>query len=125
MLRRYRSDPSHILEPEDLGLNPDLSYEEEHVQILDRKVKRLRNKNVPLVKILLRNHKVEEATWEPEGTTREQYPHLFNSEKLEILKNSRIQGGNQKIGKLVKKIIFFPSEELFESSEYKGKEEDS
>ncbi|KAK8578800.1 hypothetical protein V6N12_069144 [Hibiscus sabdariffa] len=52
MLRRYRSDPSHVLEPEEVELNPDLSYEEEPVMILDREVKRLRNKNVSLVKVL-------------------------------------------------------------------------
>ncbi|KAK8616631.1 hypothetical protein V6N13_116601 [Hibiscus sabdariffa] len=52
MLRRYRSDPSHVLEPEEVELNPDLSYEEEPVMILDREVKRLRNKNVPLVKVI-------------------------------------------------------------------------
>ncbi|KAK8584220.1 hypothetical protein V6N12_068466 [Hibiscus sabdariffa] len=39
MLRRYRSDPSHVLEPEEIELNLDLSYEEEPVQILDREVK--------------------------------------------------------------------------------------
>ncbi|KAK8600790.1 hypothetical protein V6N12_050638 [Hibiscus sabdariffa] len=31
MLQRYRYDPSHILEPEEMKLNPDLSYEEEPV----------------------------------------------------------------------------------------------
>ncbi|KAL4361560.1 hypothetical protein GQ457_04G021410 [Hibiscus cannabinus] len=41
MLRRYRSDPSHVLEPEEVELNPNLSYEEEPVQILDCEVKRL------------------------------------------------------------------------------------
>ncbi|KAK8562255.1 hypothetical protein V6N12_010341 [Hibiscus sabdariffa] len=82
MLRRYKSDPSHILELEEVELNPDLSYDEEPVQILDREVKRLRNKSVPLVKFLWRNHKVEGVTWEPEATIREQYPHLFNSETL-------------------------------------------
>ncbi|KAK8708713.1 hypothetical protein V6N13_059750 [Hibiscus sabdariffa] len=68
-----------ILEPEEVELNPDLSYEEEPVMILDREVKRLGNKNVSLVKVLWRNHKVEEATWEPEETMREQYPYLFDS----------------------------------------------
>ncbi|KAL4320185.1 hypothetical protein GQ457_18G008680 [Hibiscus cannabinus] len=52
MLRKYRSDPSHILELEEVELNPDLSYEEEPVMILDRELKRLRNKNVSLVKII-------------------------------------------------------------------------
>ncbi|KAL4367743.1 hypothetical protein GQ457_05G022050 [Hibiscus cannabinus] len=81
MLKRYRSDPSHVLEPEEVELNPDLSYEEEPVMILDLEVKRLRNKNVSLVKVLCRNHNVEEATWEPEETMKEQYPYLFDSGK--------------------------------------------
>ncbi|KAK8569286.1 hypothetical protein V6N12_007816 [Hibiscus sabdariffa] len=71
-------DPSHMLEPEEVELNPDLSCEEEPVMILDREVKRLRNKNVSLVKVLWRNHKVEEATWESEETMRMQYPYLFD-----------------------------------------------
>ncbi|KAK8681398.1 hypothetical protein V6N13_053802 [Hibiscus sabdariffa] len=41
MLKKYRLDPSHVLEPEEVELNPDLSYEEEPVMILDREVKRL------------------------------------------------------------------------------------
>ena len=31
MLRRYRSDPSHIVSPETIELRPDLTYEEEPV----------------------------------------------------------------------------------------------
>ncbi|KAK9028607.1 hypothetical protein V6N11_025760 [Hibiscus sabdariffa] len=81
MLRRYRSDPSHVLEPEEVELNLDLSYEEEPMKILDREVKRLWNKNVSLVKVLWRNHKVQEATWEPEETMRTQYTYLFDSGK--------------------------------------------
>ncbi|KAK8694593.1 hypothetical protein V6N13_072141 [Hibiscus sabdariffa] len=41
MLRRDRSDPSHILESKEVELNPDLSYKEEPAMILDREVKRL------------------------------------------------------------------------------------
>ncbi|KAL4361285.1 hypothetical protein GQ457_04G021600 [Hibiscus cannabinus] len=91
MLRKYRSDPSHVLEPEEVELNPNLSYEEEPVMILDREVKRLRNNNVSSVKILWRNHNVEEATWEPEVTMKEQYPYLFNSGK-NSRKNSLLRG---------------------------------
>ncbi|KAL4295736.1 hypothetical protein GQ457_12G011360 [Hibiscus cannabinus] len=81
MLKKYRSDPSHVLEPEEVELNPDLSYEEEPVMILDSEVKRLRNKNVSLFKVLWRNHNVEEATWEPEEIMKEQYSYLFNSDR--------------------------------------------
>ncbi|KAL5862016.1 hypothetical protein ACOSQ4_003312 [Xanthoceras sorbifolium] len=78
MLRRYRSDPSHRISAESIEIRPDLSYEEEPVQILDREIKELRYKRVPLVKVLWRNHKVEEATWESEETMRQQYPQLFH-----------------------------------------------
>ena len=62
MLRRYRSDPSHVVSSERIELRPDLTYEEKPVEILAREVKELRNKKIPLVKVLWRNHKTEEAT---------------------------------------------------------------
>ena len=78
MLRRYRSDPTHIVSSETIELRPDLTYEEEPVDILAHEVKELRNKKIPLVKVMWRNHKTEEATWESEETMRQQYPQLFN-----------------------------------------------
>ncbi|KAA3459053.1 DNA/RNA polymerases superfamily protein [Gossypium australe] len=77
MLRRYRSDPSHVVPVEEIEVSPDLSFEEEPVRILDRDVKVLRRKSVPLVKVLWQNHGTEEATWEPEDVMRQQYPQLF------------------------------------------------
>ena len=61
----------------ELELEADLSYEESSVQIIDRKDKVLRNKTIPLVKVLWRNNKVEEATWELESDMQNQYPELF------------------------------------------------
>ena len=52
MLRRYRSDRSHILPVQDIQVQADFSYEEELKAILAREVKQLRNKQVPLVKVL-------------------------------------------------------------------------
>ncbi|KAA0047530.1 DNA/RNA polymerases superfamily protein [Cucumis melo var. makuwa] len=43
-------------------LRENLSYEEDPVQILDRKKQVLRNKTILLVKVLWRHHGVEEAT---------------------------------------------------------------
>ncbi|KAA3455259.1 DNA/RNA polymerases superfamily protein [Gossypium australe] len=79
MLRRYRSDHSHVISTEDIEIQLDLTYEEEAVEILAREVKELRNKRVPLVKVLWRSHSIEEATWELEETMRSQYPHLFSA----------------------------------------------
>ena len=41
MLRRYKSDPSHVLSSKTNELRPDLTYEEEAVEILAREVKKL------------------------------------------------------------------------------------
>ncbi|XP_062113714.1 uncharacterized protein LOC133825292, partial [Humulus lupulus] len=74
MLRKYVSDSTHVLSYENLELDRDLSYEEKPIQILDRKDKVLRSKTIPLVKVLWRNSKVEEATWELESDMRERHP---------------------------------------------------
>ncbi|XP_048438577.1 uncharacterized protein LOC125476444 [Pyrus x bretschneideri] len=77
MLRHYVADPLHVIPPQPLEINPDLTYDEEPLTILDRKEKVLRNKTVNLVKVLWRNHSVEEATWETEERMRDLYPRLF------------------------------------------------
>ncbi|XP_060182259.1 uncharacterized protein LOC132611921 [Lycium barbarum] len=56
MLRIYHSDPSHFLPIESIEVTPDLTYEEEPVQILAHDTKELRNKEIPLEKFLWRNH---------------------------------------------------------------------
>ena len=77
MLRKYIPYPSHVLEAPEIELRVDLSYEEQPVQILGRGEKELCNKTISLVKVLWRNHLVEEATWEREDQMWSQYPHLF------------------------------------------------
>ena len=44
MLRRYSSNPSHVVSSKIIELRPDLTYEKEPVEILAREVKELRNK---------------------------------------------------------------------------------
>ena len=70
MLRRYRSDESHILPVQEIQVQEDFSYDEEPKTILAREVKQLWNKQVPLVKVLWQHYCREEATWEPEATMR-------------------------------------------------------
>ncbi|TYK24155.1 Transposon Ty3-G Gag-Pol polyprotein [Cucumis melo var. makuwa] len=52
MLRKYVPDPSHILEAQPVHLKENLSYEDEPIQILNKKEQMLRNKVIPLVKVL-------------------------------------------------------------------------
>ena len=77
MLLNYIADPSHVLRDQPVELKENLTYEERPVQIVDRKDQVLRNKVIPLVKVLWMNHDREEATWEREDQIQTQYPHLF------------------------------------------------
>ncbi|XP_071923157.1 uncharacterized protein [Coffea arabica] len=79
LLKKYHPDSTHILPPEDVELDESLTYEERPIQILDRKVKDLRNKQIPIVKVLWKHHEVEEATWELEKDMQEKYPDLFTT----------------------------------------------
>ncbi|XP_057785074.1 uncharacterized protein LOC131002630 [Salvia miltiorrhiza] len=66
MLRKYVYDPKHVVRYDEVVLNYDLSYEKKPVKILGRKVQVLRNKEIPIVKVLWNRHGQEEATWELE-----------------------------------------------------------
>ena len=57
----------------------DFSNDEEPKAIMAREVKQLRNKQVPLVKVLWQHHGRKESTWKPEVTMRAQYPQLSDS----------------------------------------------
>lgn len=80
MLRKYWADPSHVVATDDIEVRPDLTYEEEPVNIVALEVKVLWSKQIPLVKVLWHNHKTNEATWQTEEAMRQQYPHLFENE---------------------------------------------
>ncbi|XP_070002274.1 uncharacterized protein [Nicotiana sylvestris] len=51
MLRKYQGDLSHVLDFSSVLLDKDLTYVEEFVAILDRQVRKLRSKNIALVKV--------------------------------------------------------------------------
>nr|GFA52982.1 hypothetical protein [Tanacetum cinerariifolium] len=55
----------------------DLSYVEEPEAILNRQDRVMRNKTIPFIKILWRNHPEREATWETEESIQTSYPHFI------------------------------------------------
>ncbi|XP_070029814.1 uncharacterized protein [Nicotiana sylvestris] len=77
MLRKVVGDPSIIVPVETIEFNEELSYKEVPVAVLDRQVRKLRNKEIASVKVLWRNQHVEEANWEAEDEMKKKYPHLF------------------------------------------------
>ncbi|XP_070034490.1 uncharacterized protein [Nicotiana tomentosiformis] len=77
MKRNVVGDPSTIVPVETIEVNEELSYEEIPVAILDRQVRKLRNKKIASMKVLWRNQQVEEANWEAEEEMKKKYPYLF------------------------------------------------
>ena len=78
-LRKYVSDPNHVIRYEPLQVKENLTYMEEPIQIFERMKRKLRNRSILYVKVLWKHHKVAEATWELESEMREKYPALFSS----------------------------------------------
>ncbi|CAN4119665.1 unnamed protein product [Withania somnifera] len=95
MLHRCIGDPSRITPIEDVQVIEKLSYEEIPVAILDRQVKKLRNKEVASIKVLWRNQQVEEITWEDEEAMKSKYPHFFELEEKWVEKTVRISSSTR------------------------------
>ncbi|XP_019103143.2 uncharacterized protein LOC109133786 [Beta vulgaris subsp. vulgaris] len=81
-LRKYISDPSHVIQPEPIELDETFTFEERPVRILDSNTRNTRNKAIKLVKVLWSNHQTEEATWETEDDMKKRYPELFSEVRL-------------------------------------------
>ena len=76
-LRKYIPDPSHVLSSDEVQLRSNLTHQAKPVKIVDSSLKVLRNKTIPLVKVLWQSLNSTEATWEKEQDMRDQYPELF------------------------------------------------
>ena len=78
-LRKYIPDNSHIVNYSELDLQPDLSYVEQPIAIMDRSVKTLKNKVIPLVLVSWNRRAPREATWKREDVIQERYPYFITS----------------------------------------------
>ena len=67
------------MEIEGLVLQPDLTYVEHTVKVLDEKERVTRNRVVKFYKVHWQNHSEDEATWEQESYLLKHYPHLLSS----------------------------------------------
>ncbi|GKA25886.1 putative nucleotidyltransferase, ribonuclease H, partial [Tanacetum coccineum] len=77
LLRGYHYHPLHVASYPFDQIQPDMSLSEEPESILDRQERVMRNKVIPFVKILWKNHPEREATWETEESMRASYPHFL------------------------------------------------
>ncbi|WMV37241.1 hypothetical protein MTR67_030626 [Solanum verrucosum] len=70
-------DPASVVPLDTMTIKDSLYYEDVPVEILDRQIRRLRNKEVASVKVWWKSQSVEGATWEAEAAMKAKYPHLF------------------------------------------------
>jgi len=59
LLRKAKIDLSQVLPHIPIEIKEDLTLEVKPVRVLDRNEKELRNKNIPMIKILWRSSKIE------------------------------------------------------------------
>jgi hypothetical protein len=76
-VRKYLPDPNHAVNDENIKLTPDLNYVEKLIQIIDRGLKELKRKTIPMVKVLWNHHPVRDAMLGTEVNMRQTYPELF------------------------------------------------
>jgi hypothetical protein len=71
--------PTEILEPQAIKIEPDLSYAEQPIQILDTKERTTRRKKIKMYRILWDHHTEEEATWETEDYLQKNFPEFLKT----------------------------------------------
>jgi hypothetical protein len=64
------------LEP-DLEIEPDLSYQEYPIKVLDQKERSTRARSIRMYKVQWSHHSAEEATWETEDFLRSRFPDFL------------------------------------------------
>ncbi|XP_020978177.1 uncharacterized protein LOC110271545 [Arachis ipaensis] len=83
-LRKYMSDAAHVLEPESVELRENLTFQVTPMKIDDTSVKKLRGKDVSLVKVAWERAGVEEHTWESEFEMQKDYLKNELMRKIDI-----------------------------------------
>jgi len=76
-LQKYVLDPSHVIQRDDVQVRANLTVETLPVRIEGREVKKLRGKEIPLVKVVWEGAAGDSLTWELESKMLESYPELF------------------------------------------------
>jgi hypothetical protein len=71
--------PDQVVDVDGVELEPDLTYSEYYVRVLDRKDRVTRSRTIKWYKIQWDQHSEEEATWESEDYLLENFPEFFAS----------------------------------------------
>jgi hypothetical protein len=76
-LRKCVRLPTEVLPEPKVEIEPDLSYQEHPVKVLDQKERSTRARSIRMYKVQWSHHSVEEATWEMEDFLRSRFPDFL------------------------------------------------
>ncbi|GKF28599.1 putative reverse transcriptase domain-containing protein [Tanacetum coccineum] len=77
-LKKCLAEPDIQVPLEEIEIDENLRFVEEHIEIVERDVKKLKRRRIPLVKVRWNSRQGAEYTWEREDQFRKKYPHLFS-----------------------------------------------
>ncbi|WVZ70429.1 hypothetical protein U9M48_019100 [Paspalum notatum var. saurae] len=83
-LKKCLQVPEEVIDTSQIQIEPDLTYEEKPVKILDQKQRSTRRRNINFYKVQWSNHSEEEATWEQEEFLQTKYPGFLPSSSNEF-----------------------------------------
>ncbi|GJU74180.1 putative reverse transcriptase domain-containing protein [Tanacetum coccineum] len=69
-----------VMPLEGIHIDDKLQFVEEPVEIMERKIKRLKRSRIPLVKFRWNSRRGSEFTWEREDSFKQKYPQLFTNQ---------------------------------------------
>jgi hypothetical protein len=81
-LKKCLRVPDRIIEVTDVVLEPDLTYSEHPIRVLDQKDRVTRRKTLKFYKIQWNQHSKDEATWETQDFLEKNFPGFLASCKL-------------------------------------------
>ncbi|WVZ89735.1 hypothetical protein U9M48_036100, partial [Paspalum notatum var. saurae] len=73
-LKKCLRIPKEVVDTSQAHIQPDLTYEEEPIKILNQKKRSTRQRTINFYKVQWSNHSEEEATWEQEKFLQTKYP---------------------------------------------------
>ena len=74
------SNPEKHVPHKNIDMQPDLTYRERPVKILEESERRTRQKMTKKFRVQWSNHTEDEATWEREDFLQAEYPYLFEDQ---------------------------------------------
>jgi hypothetical protein len=78
-LRKCVKLPTKVIDSQTIEIEPDLTYTEHPLKVLNAKERSTRRETIMMFKIQWNHHTEEEATWETESYLQHKFPDFFQA----------------------------------------------